>query len=171
MAWLRRSSLRSVCWKCLTSKLRHPLLPVPTMASSLNRDCVFGNYPKATQFFQEWPCCRCCCCWPNVLQCFAASFAAKFNFYCWYPPWNIRVTLGNLLFRYNSGDPTSISYKLQVRRQFTTKWKLELVQNGVSNFKIIQFGSKNARSGTHHVFPIRIPNNTIWCVSSFLIPW
>ena len=23
---------------------------------------------KATQFFQEWPCCRCCCCWPNVLQ-------------------------------------------------------------------------------------------------------
>ena len=23
---------------------------------------------KATQFFQEWPCCGCCCCWPNVLQ-------------------------------------------------------------------------------------------------------
>ena len=86
------------------------------------------------------------------------------------PPWNIRVTLGNLLFRYNSGDPTSISYKLQVRRQFTTKWKLELVQNGVSNFKIIQFGSKNARSGTHRVFPIGIPMSTIWCVSSFLIP-
>ena len=24
------------------------------MASSLSRDCVFGNYPKATQFFQEF---------------------------------------------------------------------------------------------------------------------
>ena len=40
----------------------------------------------------------------------------------------------------------------------------------MSNFKIIQFGSKNALSGTHRVFPIRIPMNTIWCVSSFLIP-
>ena len=58
----------------------------------------------------------------------------------------------------------------RVVSQFTTKWKLVLIQNGMSNFKIIQFGSKNARSGTHRVFPIRIPMNTIWCVSSFLIP-
>ena len=86
------------------------------------------------------------------------------------PPSNIRVTLGNLFFRYNWGDPTSISYKLHFRRQFTTKWKLVLIQNGMSNFKIIQFGNKNARSGTHRVFPIGIPMSTIWCVSSFLIP-
>ena len=87
-----------------------------------------------------------------------------------HPPSNIRVTLGNSFSRYNSGDPTSISYKLHFWRQFTTKWKLVLIQNGMSNLKIMQFGSKNARSGTHRVFPIRLPMNTIWCVSSFLIP-
>ena len=77
------------------------------------------------------------------------------------PPWNFRVILGNWLFRYNSRDPTFISHKLHFRHQFTTKWKLVLVQNDMSNFKIVQFGSKNARSGTHRVFPIRIPMNTI----------
>ena len=45
-----------------------------------------------------------------------------------HPPSNIRVTLGNWFFRYNSGDPTSISYELHFWRQFTTKWRLVFIQ-------------------------------------------
>ena len=46
-----QSSLRSVFWRCRRSKLRHPLLLVPTMgtasgSSSLDYAYVFGDYPE-----------------------------------------------------------------------------------------------------------------------------
>ena len=62
----------------------------------------------------------------------------------------------------------SISYELHFWRQFTTKWRLVFIQNGMSNVTIIQFGHQNARSGRNRVFPIRIPINTIWSGWSFL---
>ena len=67
-----RSSLGSVCWRCRTSKLRQPLVLVPTMetaAGCSSHDYVFGDYlegkgvkssrlanPKSPDFIQQWSC-------------------------------------------------------------------------------------------------------------------
>ena len=51
-----RSSLRSVCWRCRTSKLRQPLLPVPTTARSLSLDRALESTSKRTHWWPAgWP--------------------------------------------------------------------------------------------------------------------
>ena len=76
----------------------------------------------------------------SVVPCEKGDNVHIFGFF--YPPSNIRVTLGNLFFRYNWGNPTSISYKLHFRRQFTTKWKLVLIQMACPTLRLYNLVAK-----------------------------